>query len=39
VAGLRPTAGYYQDGTRWLLDVAPHLGRLGVAREMLVRVR
>jgi hypothetical protein len=39
VAGLRPTAGYHQDGSRWLLDVEPHLGRLGVRREMLVRVR
>ncbi|HUO09329.1 MAG TPA: hypothetical protein VM008_13560 [Phycisphaerae bacterium] len=39
VAGLRPTAGYYGDGTRWLMDVEPHLGRLGVERGMLVRVR
>jgi hypothetical protein len=39
IAGLRPTAGYYQDGSRWLLDVEPHLVRLGIQREMLVRVR
>ncbi len=39
IAGLRPTAGYYLDGSRWLLDVEPHLGRLGVRRELLVRVR
>ena len=39
ITGLRPTAGYYQDGERWLLDVAPHLQRLGIAREMLVRIR
>lgn len=39
ISGLRPTAGYYQDGSRWLLDVEPHLTRLGIPREMLVRVR
>jgi hypothetical protein len=39
VTGLRPTAGYYQDGSRWLMDVEPHLVRLGVTREALVRVR
>jgi hypothetical protein len=39
IAGLQPTAGYYQDGTRWLLDVEPHLPRLGIPREMLVRAR
>jgi hypothetical protein len=39
VAGLQPTAGYYQDGMRWLMDVEPHLARLGVRREMLVRVK
>jgi hypothetical protein len=39
IEGLRPTAGYYLDGSRWLIDVEPHLERLGVAREMLVRVR
>ena len=39
IAGLQPTAGYYQDGTRWLLDVEPHLPRLGIQRDMLVRSR
>ena len=39
IAGLKPTAGYHQDGSRWLLDVEPHLPRLGIAREMLVRIR
>lgn len=39
IEGLRPTAGYYGDGTRWLTDVEPHLGRLGIRKEMLVRVR
>lgn len=39
IAGLRPTAGYYGDGSRWLTDVEPHLERLGVKREMLVRIR
>jgi hypothetical protein len=39
IAGLQPTAGYYQDGSRWLLDVQPHLSRLGIQREMLVRTR
>ena len=39
IAGLRPTAGYHQDGTRWLLDVEPHLARLGISRDLLVRIR
>jgi hypothetical protein len=39
VEGLRPTAGYYGDGTRWLMEVEPHLGRLGVERGGLVRCR
>ena len=39
IAGLRPTAGYYQDGSRWLLDVEPHLTRLGIQRQALVRIR
>ena len=39
IAGLQPTAGYHQEGTRWLLDVEPHLPRLGIRREMLVRTR
>jgi hypothetical protein len=39
VEGLRPTAGYYGDGTRWLMEVEPHLRRLGVERGGLVRCR
>lgn len=39
VPGLRPTAGYYQDGQRFLRDVAPHLRRLGIVRDQLVRTR
>ena len=39
IAGLQPTAGYHQDGSRWLLDVEPHLPRLGIRRDMLVRSR
>jgi hypothetical protein len=39
ISGLKPTAGYYGDGTRWLMDVEPHLGRLGIERRMLVRGR
>jgi len=39
ITGLQPTAGYYQDGTRWLTDVEPHLPRLGIHRDMLVRSR
>jgi len=36
---LTPTAGYYQDGMRFLKDVSPHLSRLGVRRDQLVRER
>ena len=39
VPGLRPTAGYYQDGLRFLKDIQPHLKRLGLTREGLVRQR
>lgn len=39
VPDLKPTAGYYQDGLRFLKDIGPHLGRLGIARERLVRQR
>lgn len=39
ISGLKPTAGYYQDGMRWLGEVEPHLGRLGVLRGDLVRCR
>lgn len=36
---LTPTAGYYTDGMRFLNDVSPHLARLGVRRDQLVRER
>ncbi len=39
VEGLRPTAGYYGDGTRWLMEVEPHLIRLGIERAGFVRCR
>ena len=39
IPDLKATAGYYQDGTRWLSDVTPHLARLGIRREQLVRIR
>jgi ribonuclease HII len=39
VPGLSPTAGYYVDGHRWLDDVLPHLPRLSIPTERLVRVR
>ena len=39
VPSLRPTAGYYQDGLRFLKEIEPHLRRLGVRREWLVRQR
>lgn len=37
--GLRPTAGYYQDGHRFLGDVAPLLESEALPRGRLVRVR
>jgi hypothetical protein len=39
IAGLKPTAGYYNDGSRWVRDVEPHLERLGIQRQMLIRTR
>ncbi len=39
VPDVRPTAGYYRDGMRFLKDIEPHLGRLGVAKDRLVRLR
>ena len=35
--GLQPTAGYVQDGRRFLAEVEPLLAGAGVARETLVR--
>ena len=37
VPGLAPTAGYVQDGRRFLDDVGAAAKRLGIAREALVR--
>jgi hypothetical protein len=39
VPGLAPTAGYFSDGHRFIDELEPHLGRLGVSRSLLVRVR
>ncbi|HKQ48215.1 MAG TPA: hypothetical protein VJZ71_09120 [Phycisphaerae bacterium] len=36
---VKPTAGYYLDGHRFLKDIAPHVQSLGVDRRMLVRER
>lgn len=38
-AGLKPTAGYYQDGHRFLRDIAPALARCDFERHILVRQR
>ncbi len=37
--GIKPTAGYYVDGHRFLDDLKPHLPQLRLPRERLVRVR
>ena len=37
VPGLAPTAGYVQDGRRWLADLAPHWETLGIRESDLVR--
>jgi hypothetical protein len=34
---VRPTAGYYADGRRFLLEIEPHAARLGYPRELLMR--
>lgn len=39
VAGLRPTAGYYQDAQRFLSDIGPAVERAGFSRSLLVRSR
>lgn len=36
---LKPTAGYYEDGLRFLRDIQPHMARLGLRRDRLVRLR
>jgi ribonuclease HII len=37
--GLKPTAGYYSDGMRWLEEAEEAIGRSGLARDQLVRER
>lgn len=39
IPGLKPTAGYYQDGKRWLEDAAPHLPSLNISHEQLIRIK
>jgi hypothetical protein len=39
VSGLRPTAGYYVDGQRFLRDIGPAVTRLRIDRAWLVRSR
>jgi ribonuclease HII len=39
VPELKPTAGYVQDGRRWMEQVAPAAQALGIAQETLVRTR
>jgi hypothetical protein len=39
VPGLRPTAGYYVDGHRFLGELEPHLLTHALPRHRLVRVR
>ncbi len=38
-ADVTPTAGYYEDGMRFLKDIEPHVRRLGIREEQLVRQR
>ncbi len=37
--GVKPTAGYYTDGSRFMLEISPHLERLGIAPQRLMRQR
>lgn len=39
VAGLKPTAGYYTDGQRFVTDIGSALETAGVDRRLLVRSR
>jgi len=39
VAGLKPTAGYYEDGRRFLKDIAADAKRLQIGQNLLVRQR
>src|SRR5438034_1660155 len=36
---VKPTAGYYNDGLRFLRDIKPTRGRLAIGDELLVRAR
>ncbi len=36
---IKPTAGYWTDGQRFIKDIGPHIKRLNVKREMLIRSR
>jgi ribonuclease HII len=38
-AGIKPTAGYYGDGQRWLNDTSELRQKLGVRDERLIRAR
>jgi len=38
-AGIKPTAGYYQDGKRWLADTTDLRKKIGVPDERIVRQR
>lgn len=38
-SALAPTAGYYEDGLRFLRDIEPHARRLGIEQKRLVRQR
>jgi len=37
--GLKPTAGYFSDGWRWLEEAAPAIALSGLHRSRLVRER
>jgi hypothetical protein len=38
VPGIKPTAGYYADGTRFLKEIAPALAQQGVDRALVARM-
>ena len=38
-AGIKPTAGYYQDGKRWLADTSELRGKIGVPDARIMRSR
>lgn len=39
VSGLRPTAGYHEDGLRFLRDIAPALSQMEIPRDEIARAR